>query len=61
MLPNTNFHLRTVEPGTFMSDVDIAEMFLNLFLDWYLMKYDGVDLMSYFGDNLVKGKDTFWL
>jgi hypothetical protein len=33
MLPNTNSHLRTVEPGTFMSNVDIAEMFLNFFLD----------------------------
>jgi hypothetical protein len=24
MLPNNNSHLRTVEPGTFMSDVNIA-------------------------------------
>jgi hypothetical protein len=61
MLPNTNSHLRTVEPGPFMSDVDIAEMFLNFFLDWYLRKYAGVDLTSYFGDDLGKGKDTFWV
>jgi hypothetical protein len=61
MLPNANSHLRTVEPGTFMSDVDIAEMFLNFFLDWHLRKYDGVDLSSYFDDELGKGKDTFWV
>jgi hypothetical protein len=61
MLPNANSHLRTVEPGTFMSDVDIAEMFLNFFLDWHLRKYAGVDLTSYFDDDLGKGKDTFWV
>jgi hypothetical protein len=55
MLPNTNSHLRT-EPGTFRSDVDIAEMFLNFFLDWHLRKYAGVDLTSYFTDDLGKEK-----
>jgi hypothetical protein len=53
MLPSTNSHMRTVEPVTFMSDVDIAEMFLNFFLDWYMSKYAGIDLTSYFGDYLV--------
>jgi hypothetical protein len=52
MLPNTNSHLRTFEPGTFMSDVDIAEMFLNFFLDWHLRKYSGVDLTIFFTDDL---------
>jgi hypothetical protein len=61
MLPNTNSHLRTVEPGTFMSDVDIAEMFLNFFMDWHLSKYAGANLTSYFTDDLGKGKDTFWV
>jgi hypothetical protein len=61
MLPNTNSHLRTVEPGTFMSDVNIAEMFLNFFLEWYLSKYAGVDLKSYFDDDLGNGKDNFWV
>jgi hypothetical protein len=61
MIPNTNSHLRMLEPGTFMSDVDIAEMFLNFFLDWHLRKYAGVDLSSYFDDDLGKGKDTFWV
>jgi hypothetical protein len=61
MLPNTNSHLRTVEPGTFMSDVDISEIFLNFFLDWHLRKYAGVYLTTYFDDDLGKGKDTFWV
>jgi hypothetical protein len=61
VLPNTNSHLRTVEPGIFMSDVDIAEMFLNFFLDWHLRKHAGVDLTIYFTDDLVKGKYTFWV
>jgi hypothetical protein len=61
MLPNTNSYLRSVEPGTFMSDVDIAEMFLNFFLDWHLRKYAGVDLTSYFTDDLGKVKDTLWV
>jgi hypothetical protein len=61
MLPNTNSRLRTVEPGTFMSDVDIAEMFLNFFLNWYPRKYAGDDLTRYFRDDLVKGKETFWM
>jgi hypothetical protein len=61
MLPNTSSHLRTVEPGTFMSNVDIAEMFLNLFLEWHLRKYAGVDLTSYFDYDLRTGKYTFWV
>jgi hypothetical protein len=52
MLPNTNSHLRTVEPGTFMSDVYIADMFLDFFLDWHLRKYSGADLTSYFTNDL---------
>jgi hypothetical protein len=61
MLPNANSYLRTVEHGTFMSNVYIAEMFLNLFLDWHLRKYAGVDLTSYFDDDLGNGKDTLWV
>jgi hypothetical protein len=44
-----------------MSNVDIAEMCLNFFLDWYLRKYAGVDLTSYFDDYLGNGKYTFWV
>jgi hypothetical protein len=61
IIPNTNSHLRTVEPVTFMSDIDITEMFLNFFLDCHLKKYDGVHLTSYFEDDLGKEKYTFWV
>jgi hypothetical protein len=61
MIPNSISHLRKVEPRTFMSDIDVAEMFLNFYLDWYLRKYVGVDLTSNFGDDLAKGKETFWV
>jgi hypothetical protein len=61
VIPDTNYHLRTVEPETFMSYVDITEMFLNFFLDWHLRKYDSVDLSSYIDDELGKGKYTFWV
>jgi hypothetical protein len=61
MLANTNSHLRTVDPDTFMGDVDIAEMFLKLFLDWHFRKYAGDDLMSYFGEDLEIDNDTFWV
>jgi hypothetical protein len=44
-----------------MSDVEIAEIFLNFFLDWHLRKYAGVGLKSYFDDDLGKGKDAFWV
>jgi hypothetical protein len=50
VLPNTISHLRTVEPEKLMSDIEIAEMFLDFFLDLFLRKYAGVDLTSYFGD-----------
>jgi hypothetical protein len=36
-------------------------MFLNRFLNWHLRKYAGVDLTSYFTDDLGKGKDAFWV
>jgi hypothetical protein len=61
MLPNTISHLRMVEPGTFISNVDSSEMFLNFFLEWHLRKYAGFDLKSYFNDDLGKGKYTFWV
>jgi hypothetical protein len=61
VLPNKNSHLRTVVPGTFMSNVDIAEIFLIFFLDWHLRKYAGVYLTSYFTEDLGKGNDTFWV
>jgi hypothetical protein len=32
-LPTVKSYSRVVEPGTFMGDVDLGEMFFNFFLD----------------------------
>jgi hypothetical protein len=53
--------IQTIRILWFCHRSDIAEMFLNFFLDWHLRKYAGVDLTSYFTDYLGKGKDTFWV
>ena len=46
-LPTINTHLRAVEPGTWMGDLDIGEMFLNFPLHSSLQKLCGVDLTHY--------------
>ena len=43
-LPNVQSHLRAVEEGTFMCDVDLGEMFLNFMVHPSMRKYLGVDL-----------------
>jgi len=46
-LPTTNTHLRSVEPGTWLADLDIGEMFLNFPLHESLRTLCGVDLSQY--------------
>ena len=46
-LPTINTHLRAVEPGTWMGDLDIGEMFLNFPLHSSLQELCGVDLTHY--------------
>jgi hypothetical protein len=48
MLPTMQTHLRAVEEGTFMADVDIGEMFLNFMLHLGIWPFAGVDLTHYF-------------
>jgi hypothetical protein len=59
-LPTVESHLRVVEPGTFMADVDLGEMFLNFFLDERIRRYAGVDLTKYLPD-LVEPGQSVWL
>jgi hypothetical protein len=47
-MPTIRTHLRGVEPGTFMADVDIGEMFLNFMLHPAIRPYAGVDLSHFF-------------
>ena len=55
-LPTIEGHLRAVEAGYYMGDLDIGEMFLNFILDEEIQQYAGVDLTPYFPDELTTRK-----
>ncbi len=60
-LPTVEQHLRAVEPGTHLADVDIGEQFHNFIMHQTLQLYAGVDLTAYFPDEVtdrVQGKRT---
>ena len=46
-MPTVQSHLRAVEEGTNMCDVDVGEMFLNFMVHPSVRKYLGVDLTPY--------------
>jgi hypothetical protein len=50
-LPTVGTHLRAVEPGTFMGDMDVGEMFLNFVLHESMQALCGIDLTEFFGDD----------
>jgi hypothetical protein len=50
-LPTVATHLRAVEAGTHMGDMDVGDMFLNFILHASMQALCGVDLTSFFGDN----------
>jgi hypothetical protein len=49
-LPTIQTHLRSVQEGTWMADLDIGEMFLNFVLHSDLRNLSGVDLTEYTDD-----------
>jgi hypothetical protein len=51
-LPTVEAHLRCVEPGTYMGDIDIGEMFLNFMLHPRMQQYAGVDLTPFFPEEV---------
>ena len=57
-LPTVNTHLRAVDSSTWMSDMDIGEMFLNFILHESMQALCGVDLTQFFGDKDESGKPT---
>ncbi len=59
-LPTIEQHLRSVELGTFMGDLDIADMFLNFMLHPAVQPYAGVDLTPFFPEELTALKHTVW-
>jgi hypothetical protein len=52
-LPTVDTLLRAVDVGTYMSDMDIGEMFLNFVLHESMQALCGVDLTNYFGEGEV--------
>jgi hypothetical protein len=60
-MPTIRTHLRGVEPGTFMADVDIGEMFLNFMLHPLIRPYTGVDLTHFFlSEDGSKVWESWW-
>lgn len=55
-LPTIDTHLRAVDSSTFMSDMDIGEMFLNFVLHESMQALCGVDLSAFFGGVDESGK-----
>ena len=53
-LPTVETHLRGMNPGTFMVDCDLGEIFLNFMLDVDMRPFAGVDLTKYFPEEVLK-------
>jgi hypothetical protein len=58
-LPTMNTHLRAVDSNTYMSDMDIGEMFLNFVLHESMQALCGVDLTQYFGEKRTSWESLF--
>jgi hypothetical protein len=56
LLPTVETHLRAVDEGTHMADVDVGECFLKFILHPEIRELAGVDLTHYFGG----GDDVLW-
>jgi hypothetical protein len=57
LLPMVVSHLRCVQPGTFMGDIDLSEQFLNFI---HLQPFTGVDVTPYFPEETVNHKRVIW-
>jgi hypothetical protein len=57
VLPILNTHLRSIEAGTFLADINVGEMFLNFILHESVRVYAGVDLRSHLN---LAGGGTLW-
>jgi hypothetical protein len=59
-LPTIDTMLRSVTGGTWMSDNDVGEMFLNFMLHEEVRKLCGVDFTLYFPDELTAEHEVLW-
>ena len=56
-MSNLETHLRVVEDGTYLSDIDIGECFLNFVLHKSIRSLAGVDLTLYTADRTGVGDE----
>ena len=59
-MPTVRNHLRAIDVGSYMADVDIGEMFLNFILHPKVKPYCGVDLTKYFPKE-VQDNNVLWV
>jgi hypothetical protein len=59
-LPTIDSLLRSVEPGTWMADNDVGEMFLNFVLHKSIQELCGVDLTKYFPEGTPADTKVLW-
>jgi hypothetical protein len=59
-LPTVDSFLRCVEPGTWMADNDVGEMFLNFVLHQSVQALCGTDLTKYFPDGIPEETQVLW-
>jgi hypothetical protein len=59
-LPTIDSLLRSVEPGTWMADNHVGEMFLNFVLHKSIQALCGVDLTKYFPEGIPEGTKVLW-
>ena len=59
-LPTVESLMRALEPGSYMADADVGEMFLNFMLHDEVRKLCGVDFTLYFPDEVHPESKKLW-
>jgi hypothetical protein len=60
MLPTIESHLRCVQPGSYIGDIDFSEQFLIFILHKRVHTYAGVDLTYFFPEELKNPWNILW-
>jgi hypothetical protein len=60
LLPTVNSHLRCVQPGSYMGDIDFSEQFLNFMLHEKIRAHAGVDLTLFFPEECTVSLRVIW-
>ena len=59
-LPTCDTLLRGTQPGSWMVDLDIGDMFLNFMLDEMARTFIGIDLSTLFDDEILENQFCLW-